>query len=528
MMTARNRTIFFALVAAAPFAMFQPAAAYPLLTEPLVQVSGASPIAGCTLDGAQTGVLFEHSEVEPYVAVNPADPDGAGPLQPGDNVIATWQQDRYSDGGSQGLVTASSFDGGATWTLNAATKSSVCTAGTAANGGGYERASDPWLAFTPDGVAYLMSLSTIHEPQAGGFVNATTSAMLVMRSTNGGRTWENPVTLRRDDNPNVLNDKNSMTADPNDPAFAYAAWDRLVSPPGETPNQDAFENSRSFQGPIWFARTTDGGDTWEPAREIYKAGTLAQTIGSVIAVLPDNAAFNGELVDVFTLVRTSNQRDTRGFSIALIRSADRGATWTKKEIVIDNFLRGIVVDPDDNQPVRTGDINPEVAVDPTSGALYAVWQDRRFGPRSSIAFSQSLNGGLTWSPTIKVNQTPTNIPLGNQQAFTPMVKVSSDGTVGVNYYDFRNNPADPVFLGTDAFLAHCHPTTPTACANPANWGSEVRLTDTTFNMGDAPVARGFFTGDYEGLDVDGTDFLPLWSMPHGSDPSSVFVRRTTP
>jgi hypothetical protein len=54
------------------------------------------------------------------------------------------------------------------------------------------------------------------------------------------------------------------------------------------------------------------------------------------------------------------------------------------------------------------------------------------------------------------------------------------------------------------------------------------LTDTTFNMGDAPVARGFFTGDYEGLDVAGTDFLPLWSMPHGSDPSRVFVRRTTP
>ena len=519
MWTVRSRIITAVLVVAAPVAVSQPATAYPLLTDPLVQVSGASPIAGCTLDGEQTGTLFENSEVEPYVVVNPADPA---------NLIAAWQQDRYSNGGSQGLVTASSFDGGDTWTLNAATRSSVCTGGTAANGGDYERASDPWLAFTPDGVAYLMSLSTIHEPQAGGFVNATTSAMLAMRSTDGGVTWEDPVTLIRDDNPNVLNDKNSMTADPNDADFAYAAWDRLVSPPGETPNQDAFENSRAFQGPVWFARTTDGGDTWEPARKIYKAGTPAQTIGSVIAVLPDNATFNGELVDVFTLVRTSNQRDTRGLSIALIRSADRGETWTQKEIVIDDFLRGIVVDPDDNQPVRTGDINPEVAVDPASGALYTVWQDRRFGPRSSVAFSQSLDGGLTWSPTIKVNQTPTDIPLGNQQAFTPMIKVSADGTIGVSYYDFRNNPADPDVLGTDAFLAHCHPTTPSTCADPDNWGSEVTLTDATFNMGDAPVARGFFTGDYEGLDVADTEFLPLWSMPHGSDPSSVFVRRATP
>lgn len=496
-----------------------PAAAGPLVTQPLVQVSGASPIAGCTLDGPQTGTIFENSEVEPYVAVNPANPD---------NLIAAWQQDRYSDGGSQGLVTASSFNGGETWTMNANTKSSVCTGGTAANGGAYERGSDPWIAFSPDGTAYLMSLSADNDPQAGGFVNAKFNAMLAMRSTNGGLTWENPVTLRRDDNPNVLNDKNSMTADPNDANFAYAVWDRLVSPLGETPNPEAFENSRAFQGPIWFARTTDGGDTWEPARQISPTTALQQTIGNVIAVLPDNARFNGELIDMFTLIRQSNRHGTRGLTIALIRSGDRGETWTKKEITVSDFRRGIVVDPDDGQPVRTGDINAEVAVDPAMGALYTVWQDSRFGPRSSIAFSQSLNGGLTWSTPIKVNQTPTNIPLGNQQAFTPMVNVASDGTIGISYYDFRNNPADPAVLGTDAFLAHCHPTTPAACANPANWGSEVRLTDATFDMGKAPVARGFFTGDYEGLGVDSADFLPLWSMPHGSDPSSVFVRRATP
>src|SRR4051794_22487993 len=92
---------------AVPIAVL-PAMAGPLATQPLVPVSGASPIAGCTLDGPQTGTLFENSEVEPYVAVNPANPD---------NLIAAWQQDRYSDGGAQGLVTASSFDGGQTWTL---------------------------------------------------------------------------------------------------------------------------------------------------------------------------------------------------------------------------------------------------------------------------------------------------------------------------------------------------------------------------------------------------------------------------
>ena len=74
--------------------------------------------------------------------------------------------------------------------------------------------------------------------------------------------------------------------------------------------------------------------------------------------------------------------------------------------------------------------------------MYLVWQDSRFGPRSSIAFSQSLDGGLTWSTPIKVNQTPDLANNLNEQAFTPMVHVLDDGTVGVSYYDFRSNTAD--------------------------------------------------------------------------------------
>ena len=97
-MTSTPRIVAAVAALAVPVTVL-PAAADQLATGPLVQVSGASPIAGCTLDGPQTGTVFENSEVEPFVAVNPADPD---------NVIAAWQQDRYSDGGSQGLVTASS------------------------------------------------------------------------------------------------------------------------------------------------------------------------------------------------------------------------------------------------------------------------------------------------------------------------------------------------------------------------------------------------------------------------------------
>jgi hypothetical protein len=491
----------------------------PFTGGPLVQVSGASPIATCNGDdGNVGGTEFVHSEVEPFLAVDPSNP---GVL------IGAWQQDRWSNGGSEGNVTATSTNGGTGWSVNAQTKSSKCTGGTAANGGNYERASDPWVTISPNGTAYLMSLSVDSNP--GGFANAFPSAMLVSRSTNHGASWQNPVTLIRDENPAVFNDKNSMTADPNNSSFVYAVWDRLVSPPGEPTQPNAFENARAFGGDIYFARTTDGGNTWEPARKIYKAGIIAQTIGNLIVVLPDNAAFDGELVNVFTLLRgAKNEKGTRGTNIAAIRSADHGATWTKQEVIISDFRRGIVVDPDDGRAHRTGDINAEAAVDPATGAIYVVWQDSRFGPRSSIALSRSGDGGLTWSTPIKVNQTPPadpGEPVGNNQAFTPMVQVLNDGTVAVSYYDFRNNTSDSgATTPTDAFVAHCHAN----CSSSASWGDETRVTDASFDSRKAPVARGFFLGDYEGLGSNGTAVFPFFAATHGSDPASIFVRRVGP
>jgi hypothetical protein len=493
------------------------AAAVPLERGPLVQVSGASPIAACDGDdGNIGGTNFTNSEVEPWLSVDPSNPDV---------MIGAWQQDRWSNGGSEGLVTATSTNGGAGWTVNAKTKSTKCTGGTPANGGNYERATDPWVAISPNGTAYLMSLSVDSNP--GGF-DTSPNAMLVMRSTDHGASWGDPVTLIRDESQNVLNDKNSITADPNDSDFVYAVWDRLVSPPSGNINQRAFENARAFGGDVYLARTTDGGNSWEPAKKIFKAGTIAQTIGNLIVVLPDNAAFDGELLDVFTQIRgPKNEHDTRGFNIAAIRSEDKGATWSKREIIISDFRRGIVVDPDDGAAHRTGDINPEAIVDPTTGAVYVVWQDLRFGPRSSIAFSQSLNGGLTWSSPIRVNQTPApdpGEPAGNNQAFTPMVQVLN-GTVAVSYYDFRNNTRDSgATTPTDAFVVHCHEN----CANPANWGDEIRVTDDSFDSRKAPVAGGFFLGDYEGLGSSGSAVFPFFAQTDGTDPASIFVRKLSP
>jgi hypothetical protein len=148
-------------VVALTLAALPGASAWPFSEGPLVQVTGASPIpAACIGDtnAPSTSVNNYGTEVEPFVMVDPSNPN---------IVIGATQQDRWNDGGSRGITTARSTNGGASWTVNANTKSSVCTGGTAANGGNYERSSDPWVAISPNGTAYLMTLSVDTNP--GGF-----------------------------------------------------------------------------------------------------------------------------------------------------------------------------------------------------------------------------------------------------------------------------------------------------------------------------------------------------------------------
>ena len=78
-----------------------------------------------------------------------------------------------------------------------------------------------------------------------------------------------------------------------------------------------------------------------------------------------------------------------------------------------------MVTPDLGIPVRDASILFDVAVDPNSGALYAVWQDARFSGFDEVAFTMSSDGGFTWSAPIKVSQTPGNSISLRQQAFLP-------------------------------------------------------------------------------------------------------------
>ena len=494
----------------------------------LTQASATNPIAGCPPDGS--GTNFPNSEVEPWLDVNPTDSD---------NLVGVYQQDRYSNGGSKVNVATASFDGGATWTQTALPETTRCSGNPS-----FERASDPWVSFGPDGVAHAMSLVTDPDAPSGAFGD---NGMMYNRSKTGGASWEDAVLLTSDTGGRFLNDKNSMTADPNDADFVYAVWDRLQQTRGDIRGG---ENVRGlgFKGPVMFTRTTDGGDSWETPRRIYESGGNKQTIGNQIVVEPQSEG--GSVFDFFgDITNGSRRRGTFGpVGISFIRSDNRGTTWTKPRLVADQlpmslFRPDSVIDtepvacpaPDQAKtgrcPIRAGDLIPEVAVNRSNGNLYAVWMDARFSTPpfgwDSIAFSRSTNGGATWSTPIRVNQTPQG-DVQNSQAFTPSVHVLNNGTIAVSYYDFRfNDPEDPATLDTDHWVVHCHPASEN-CASAVNWDEETRVTPTSFNIRTAPYARGYFLGDYMGLANAGGDILSLFGSTAGTGPSSIWLRRLTP
>ena len=217
--------------------------------------------------------------------------------------------------------------------------------------------------------------------------------------------------------------RSTVAPDPTREHTAYLVWARRRSAPAS-----------EARGAVGFSRTTDGGETWSEAREIYQTPIGMGTSANEIVVLP-----NGDLVNVFSEVSSGTQSDRSSHRVLGIRSTDSGLTWSKPMTVATASVAGIV-DPRTGTRVRTGNSFNDIAVDPRSGTntMYAVWEDARFTQERTeqIAFARSTDGGRTWSDPVAVSTDQ------EMQNFIPSVAVNDRGDVAVAWYSFAAAKSD--------------------------------------------------------------------------------------
>jgi hypothetical protein len=95
---------------------------------------------------------------------------------------------------------------------------------------------------------------------------------------------------------------------------------------------------------------------------------------------------------------------------------------------------------------RAGSL-PAAAADPTSGTIYAVWEDSRYrtdGTNDAV-MSRSIDGGLTWTLPQRINPGSTTDHVDH---YNVTVAVGAGGTVHVAYRQRDESGKGPLYTPT--------------------------------------------------------------------------------
>jgi len=411
-------------------------------------VSVSSPFARCR-DGQPT--VVRNAEVEPSLALDPRQRR---------HIVVLYQQDRYRDGAARGIATATSSDGGRTWSR------SVIPVGLCATGSDRApfRLSDPWVSIGPDGRVYALA------------------SAFVATSADGGRSWTKPVELASRSDRYFL-DKGSLTADPARAGVAYAVWARFVQPAYGPP----------VESDAMLTKTTDGGRTWSVPKVILPRQRGAGSISSVILADPGRRRLYH-----LAFWQIGTAPSLRQPSRLVVQSSqDGGSSWSRPYTIAQVYTVGLRTrEAGSGEQIRTGFAVPSFAVDRRNGTLYAAWQDARFAGKrhDQIVLAHSADAGQTWSTPVRVSGVA-------MQAFVPNVAVTGRGVVGVAYFETPTGRS-PRPVSTKYRLA----------ISRDGGQSFMRVTvGGAFDLAHAPLMRsvpqfavppGLFLGDYMGLAAD--------------------------
>ena len=506
---------------------FTPITPSNVLSSPLDSTSVAAPAVTVNHDTAGG------PQNETAIAVDPNNPNRIVAAA-NDYVSRTWTCDvagtPCSALGDAYSGTYYSNNGGATWCCTSSDPSHLGTLIPGVErltGGPYDAGGDPALSFDSSGHVYYAGLgfNRTSPPNAVAVNKGTFGAA-------GALTWGPPTFINPTTAPAILNDKEWIAADSHGSSpfrdRVYVTWTRYVFNP---------HNGAYVQSPIFFAYSTDGGETF--SNPVSIVGNVLYDQGSRPVVGSDGT--------VYVFWEGSTRLATLD-SIWVVKSTDGGLSWSPPVAV--STLMDII--PIANTAFRVNSFPAAAAA--SNGDLYVAWSSLvsdstgglcpsriNTGCHSAALYSRSLNGGATWSmpalvfpaldasnraadgyPITQPDGTMLTAPAAHRvDTFFPGVAISPSGRVYMSAY-----AADVV----SPWQLCATPATPTAvgrinCLALGNYVHNARLdyavadltTGITNLVSTHPINSrigfgGGFFGDYTDLAAGSDDaFHALWT-----------------
>ena len=370
--------------------------------------------------------------------------------------------------GGPGLGVSYSNDGGTTW--------NPLQLPYPLNPGGiqYVDMFDPTATADGSGNLYVAHISTDYD-----WANGPESGLYVHKSTDGGISWNAPVTIAYDGKPSGspdpnyrFNDRCQMTCDVH-PTSPYYNNLYIVE------IKDRGWNNPLLQSDIYFSSSTDGGATWSPQ-------TILNGSQSNMANMPVPAvASNGT---IYVCWMDYNVQTGGTGTLFLDVSSDGGVTWLSADILVAtinlpplNLNGGTDVLAKGAAVIDVSPINPQ--------EVYITFAEQIAGSidEGDIFFIKSTDGGITWTVPLLVNDDGTS----NDQVM-PWMDVKPNGMIDIVWYDRRNDPAD---LNWDVYMA-------TSTNNGNSFNMNVQVNSVSAPSPNTP--SGIWMGEYLGLVVDQT------------------------